>query len=357
MTLVRLLHFAGRAAVFCRPPEQDRMRKVSLSLVLLALAVAGSECPRAMAAARTPSMAVSDPSNPVQIPRQRVNVEQLKPSASFFTQIKQRFSRFRPAWDQDALPMTGNEEILQGKNFLDQVYDSEMSQRMSDKYRDTVSRWERVAEDPTWQATRTQRQRYMDSQRDMAKWAMKEIGKDQLRDYLEARRRSGGGGLFSVVKDMGGGNSSLKRQEAEIARQKAEDKKLSEEERIARVHRRDAVSEEDEEEIPTKLRTKLNFLKARGQLSLQNSIVNATVEGGGSGDKLSLELFREFRKLELQSKARYNVDKSYIAVNVSKRITKEVAVDVSSERWTGAKRGDSGEKAKDSAKVTYSLAF
>ncbi|RZA02308.1 MAG: hypothetical protein EOP11_16815 [Proteobacteria bacterium] len=158
-----------------------------------------------------------------------------------------------------------------------------------------------------------------------------------------------------MVKDFGG--SSLQRQEAEIARQKGEDKKLSEAERIARVHRRDVVDEDAEEEIPTKLRTRLNLSKVRGALMLQNSIANATVEGGSTGDKLLVEISREFKKMELQSRARYNVVQSYLAVNVSKKITKEVAVDLSSERWTGEKRSAGGDKAVDSAKVTYSLVF
>lgn len=331
------------------------MRKASTALLLLTLATTGALSPWASGASREPSMALSDPSRPVQIARRRVDLDQIKPKASFFTQIKQRFARFRPAWDPNALPMTGNEEILHSKSFLEGVYDADMSNRMRDRYRDSVSYYERVAEDPTWTASRAQRQRYQDSQRDMAKWAMKEIGKDQLRDYLEARMRSGSG-VFHVVKDMGAG-SSLERQQAEISRQKSEDSRLSEEERIARVHRRDTVADEDDDVIPTKLRTKLNVLKARGQLTLQNPVAIATVEGGGSGDKLALEISREFKKLEVQSRARYNVVNSYITVNVLKRITKEVAVDLSSERWTGQHRGAAGEKAKDTAKVTYNLAF
>ncbi|RZA08968.1 MAG: hypothetical protein EOP11_03195 [Proteobacteria bacterium] len=330
------------------------MRQASLTIIALALIATGASGGMAFGATRAPSMAISDPSKPVQIPRSRVSVEQLKPSAAFFAQMKQRFSRFRPAWDQNALPLDGNEEALRDTALIDQIYDKEMVNRMRDRYRDSVGNWERVAGNPAMRPTQWQRAQYIESQHDMAKWAVKEIGKDQLRDYIDARLKAGSG-VFNVVKDFSG--TSLQRQEAEIAKQKNEDKKLSEAERIARVHRRDAVEEEEEEEVPTKLRTRLNLAKVRGALMLQNSIANATVEGGNSGDKLLVEVSREFKKLELLSRARYNVVQSYLAVNVSKRITKEVAVDLSSERWTGEKRSAGGDKAIDSAKVTYSLAF
>ncbi|RYZ96662.1 MAG: hypothetical protein EOP11_23155, partial [Proteobacteria bacterium] len=62
--------------------------KAALAIIAVTLIAPGVSGSLAMAASRAPSMAVSDPSHPVQIPRSRVSVEQLKPSAAFFAQMK-----------------------------------------------------------------------------------------------------------------------------------------------------------------------------------------------------------------------------------------------------------------------------
>lgn len=327
------------------------MRKVCLTLVACTLVIPLLAGESAIGSARVPSAALAGPSDPTVIPRNAA--EALKPKATFFSQVKARFSRFRPAWKQNAIPLDGTEDVLRDKSLLDKIYTQDMNRRMRDKYREVVEPYEDMIESPTRPARHADMARYYDGQRDMVRWAMKEIGQGQLKDFLRrADKGSGAMQVITTVREMNGSTDKEREEE-----RKREDKKLTEAERIARAHRRD-YNPKPEEEIPTRLRTRLNVLKGKGALTLQNPIVTAMVEGGaGGGDNLSVELNREFKKLELYSKARYVVDNSVVTFNVQKKITPEISVDLYSERWTGEKRGDSGEKAKDQAKVTYSLAF
>lgn len=255
-----------------------------------------------------------------------------------------QFARFRPVekqynWD-DA------ERILSEKTLNEQVFDKDMSSRMRAQYDGTVAPIERDALRPARWASTWEVERYEQSRKDLANWTMKEVGKDQLKDFLRRSRKN------SAAIDLIAGNTGQ-----EESAPAAAAKPLTEKEKLAAAAAA-VYTPREEPTVPTKLRAKLNVLKAHGQFTFMNPIVSTTVEArAGSGENLAVELNRDFRSLELNSRLRYGVNDSMFTVNVNKQITKEVSLDLNSQRWTGGKTSVAGEKKKETGKLLYSVSF
>lgn len=272
--------------------------------------------------------------------------EQKKPS--LVSRIKSSLARFRPVKKENAYL---NQDSLADRRTIDEVFDEDMSERMEGRYKDTVAPLERTALNPYRRASLWETERYEQSRKDLAYWTLKEVGKDQLKDFERRARRNSG--AFDAVASVAA--SDLK---ADTQKKEDDSRALTEEERIARAHHMDVPAKEEEPSVPTRLKAKLNVIKARGQLTFSNPVVTTMVEGGvGSGENLAVEMNRSFHSLEMNSKVRYGVDESVINFVVNKKITEEVSVDLDSHRWTGSKRGASGEKKRETAKVVYSISF
>jgi hypothetical protein len=260
--------------------------------------------------------------------------------------VTSRFANLRPQprksqWDQA-------EEFLSQKTTNEEIFDEEMSNRMRAQYQGAVLPFENAVNNPTRRASSWEIQRYEQSRKDLANWTMKEVGRAQLKEFIQRSRKNSA--AISAVAATATGTTF----------ESGAPSNLTAEEKIARAHRIDQVQmvEQEEEVIPTRLRAKLNLLKAQGNFTFTNPIVTTSIEArAGSGEKLAVELNRDFRSIEMNSKVRYAVDQSHVRFNVNKKITKEVSVDLNSERWTGSKRGASGEKSNGSAKVLYSVSF
>lgn len=277
---------------------------------------------------------------------QPANKQQKKPS--LISRIKSSLARFRPVAKKNAYL---NQDSLADRRTIDEVFDEDMSDRLQARYNENVAPLERNALNPYRRASFWETERYEQSRKDLAQWTLKEIGKDQLKDFERRARRNSN--AFNAVASVAA--SDLK---VEAGKKEEPQSAMTEEERIARAHHMDAPAQEEEPSIPTRLKAKLNVIKARGQLTFSNPVVTTMVEGGaGSGENLAVEMNREFHSLEMRSKVRYGVDESVINFVVNKKITEEVSVDLDSHRWTGSKRGASGEKKRETAKVVYSISF
>ena len=272
--------------------------------------------------------------------------EQKKPS--FVSRIKSSLARFRPVKKKNAYL---NQDSLADRRTIDEVFDEDMSERLEGRYKDTVAPLERTALNPYRRASFWETERYEQSRKDLAQWTLKEVGKAQLKEFERRARRNSG--AFDAVASVAA--SDLK---ADANKKEDNGRALTEEERIARAHHMDEPAQEEEPSVPTRLKAKLNVIKARGQLTFSNPVVTTMVEGGaGSGENLAVEMNRNFHSLEMNSKVRYGLDESVINFVVNKKITEEVSVDLDSHRWTGSKRGASGEKKRETAKVVYSVSF
>jgi len=329
-------------------------KRIAISLLagaLLAPAFLGGR-DVALEKQRHPASSLEDPLEPGQAPRTYVE----KPAApSLLTRIKNRWRRFRPVkkpidkdWDQA-------EKMLAETTLIERVFDEEISQRMKAQYYGTVAPIERLVENPNRWATRREREIYDQSRKGLAEWTVKEVGKDQLKDLLR-NHRNGNGALSVILATPRVSETEFHQKKfSEFEEEPEVAPKLSEKERLARAH---AYQPPQPAEIPTRLRAKLNVLKRQGAITFMNPVAVAMVEGrADSTDSMAVELNRSFQDLAMSSKVRYGVGDEVLSMNLNKRITREVSLDLYSERWTGDKRGGLGEKSKDIAQMLYSLSF
>ena len=260
---------------------------------------------------------------------------------SLLARWRANFAKFRPtAWDQ-----TKSWAELSRLRFIstsEKIFHPEMNRRMEAQYEGAVSPLEREFANAPRRASMVEIQRYEHSRSEMANWTLKEIGKDQLKDFL--RKRKSESAALGVVAATSGLEDTKKNQADAVAANQ-------------RTLMTTAPTPEQEEEIPTKVKTRLNILKGQGQVTLVNPVVTTMVEAQAGGDALAVEMNRGFNKLKLDSRLRYAVDKSQLVFNVNKKITNEVSLDLNSERWTGSKRSSEGLKGKDTAKLLYSISF
>lgn len=276
------------------------------------------------------------------------HIEKKSEKKSLLRKFREKWARFRPVNKKrsEDREWAQADRILHSKTTIEEIFDKDMSRRLHERYEGSVRPFEQEALSPYHRASNWKMQRYEESRKALAEWTMKEVGRDQLKDFV--RRRRDHSEVLSTVA-TGAGNPA-----------EEESRQITEEERIARAHRidRPVLANEEEEVIPTKLRARLNLLKAQGQFTFVNPVVTTSVEAkAGAGENLAVVLNRDFKELEMNSRLRYGVDQSLVVLNVNKRITNEVSVDLLSERWTGSQRGSVGEKSKDTAKVLYSVSF
>lgn len=334
------------------------MKKNAALAITACLALASlAQGPAALGGTRSPSSALRgspDMGAPQGIAQEgdpmdlaEANRDSEATAAARVRKLKNKFAQLKPKWSSFTLPLTGNEQALQSKATIDDIFDRDMNARMQAEYDGRVAPYMRAVENPTRPPTQVEMMRYMEGQRGMVKWAMKEVGRDQLNDFMRRGDSSSGGMKFlNAAKSLSGSNED------------AATRNLTPREKAEREARMPIAVAKEDAPIPTKLKTRLNLLKARGALTLQNPYVTAMVEGGaGSGENLAVEFNRDFRMLDMYSRVRYGVDESLLSMNLNKRITREISVDLSSEHWTGVKRSDQGEKSRESAKLIYSLGF
>jgi hypothetical protein len=258
----------------------------------------------------------------------------------------QDFARFRPvdrfeiAKDADAL--------LTSKTSIEALYDKEFTKHIQSEYNNRVAYYERVVETPYRKADTWDYSRYNNSRNDLAKWMTREILNDQMKSFFQrGDKASAPMQVLSTMRELSGGNPT-----------EEETNRLTPEQKIARAHRLDLPKVEEEEYIPTRLKTKMNMLKGTGQLRFQNPVVETSLNVSARGDdRVSVDMNKDFKKLTMKSNLRYGVQKRMVQMNVNKKITDEVSLDLSSERYTGGKRGAGGEKSREAAKLTYSLSF
>jgi hypothetical protein len=261
------------------------------------------------------------------------------------------FRSLRPVSREDDVDFDEAERFLSRKSFIDRVYDKDMRRNFREHYNNEVLPFEKTVNDPYRRARVWEREAYDQKRTEMARWSAKEVVNDQLRDLFHgADKDSGAVKAFTAMKEISGGGED-----------RPEEKPLTPEEKIARAHRRDlpVVTQAEEEKVPTKLKTKMNVLRGSGQLVFTNPFVNTSVnlKAGNRDDNIVVEMTRDFRKITLNSHLRYEVDRSLMNFNMNKRITDQISFDMDHLQYTGAKRGDGGEKTTETAKLLYSVGF
>ncbi|MGZ3694917.1 MAG: hypothetical protein ACXWQO_12120 [Bdellovibrionota bacterium] len=278
----------------------------------------------------------------------QVKKKKAKPSAAL---AGSNTFNFRPVDRAEGLNFDEAERVLSRKSFLEEVYDKDMEQNFRDHYRNEVEPYEKTANNPLRRARSWEMKDYDDKRSDMAKWASREIINDQIKEFFRhGDKNAAPMQVMGTLKDLSNGGA-----------EKAEDKPLTPEEKLARAHRQDLpqVTKVEEEKIPTKLKTKLNIMRRTGTLLFTNPIVTTTVnvKSGNRDDNVVVEMNREFHQLTLNSRLRYEVDRSIMNFNLNKKITDRISLDMEHMQWTGSQRSDTGEKKNETAKLLYSVGF
>lgn len=263
----------------------------------------------------------------------------------------QSFRKFRPVEKREEVDFDEAERVLSHKSFIENVYDKEMSRRFHDQYRSEVLPFEQKATNPYRRARSWEMEAYDQKREELAKWGAREVMNDQLKEFLRGGdKNSAPMQVINTMKEVSGGGP-----------EDPAEKKLTPEERAVRAHRMDLpiLTTADEEKIPTKLKTKLNLLRGRGQLAFYNPIVTTTLnlKAGRGDDNFVVEMNRDFRKITLNSSLRYEVDRSLMNFNLNKKITDRISLDMAHRQYTGSKRGERGEKSAETAKLMYSVGF
>lgn len=258
---------------------------------------------------------------------------------------------FRPVDRFESVDFDEAERMLSRKTFIEEVYDEDMQRNFINQYRSEVEPFEKTANNPLRRARSWEMKDYDNKRAEMAKWASREILNDQIKDFFrKGDKNSAPMQVMGTLKDLSNGG-----------KEDPAEQKLTPEEKAARAHRHDLpqVTKAEEEKIPTKFKTKLNVLRRSGTLLFTNPIVTTAInlKAGNRDDNMVVEMNREFTKLTLNSRLKYEVDRSLMNFNLNKRITDRISLDMNHMQFTGSKRGDNGEKRSDTAKLLYSVGF
>lgn len=265
----------------------------------------------------------------------------------FKAKTKRVFSALRPVERKDELPQDPGAVALLSRRTIDDIYTEEMKRSVESQYKGMVAQDEAIASSPYRRARTWELEAYDNKREKMAQWTAKEVLSERIKNLFRgADKDSSAMKVIRTAQTLTGGEEEPVHQ------------KMSEKEKLARAHRKDlSDADQAEEEIPTRLKTRMNLIKANGQINFSNPVVmmSANVDAKAK-DKVSVNLDKDFKKLAMKSNLNYGVNQKVLSFNVNKKITDQISLDMNSQRYTqGA--AENGEKSVESARVTYSLSF
>jgi hypothetical protein len=277
-------------------------------------------------------------------PRKKAN----RRISSYFSDLQAAvFAKFRPVQHEQPIDFNEATALLNSKTINEQIFNKDFSGKMKGEYAGRVKPFEETANDPLWRPRYWETQRYEDSREGLARWTTREVMEDQLKDFFNhGDKDSGAMKALATARSLSGGEE-----------EKPAEPVLTADQKIARAHRTDlpAATPEADEVTPTKLKTKLNVLRQNGSVVFTNPV--ATTELNGNRDDISMNMHRDFKKLSLHSNLAFGMKDECLNLNVNKKITDRVSLDLNHYNYTGSTRGSSGEKTREQAKVNYSLSF
>lgn len=258
------------------------------------------------------------------------------------------FGKLRPVTRDEPVDFDEAATLLKSiKTTNEKIFNKNFESKMRDQYAGRVAPFEKAATDPIWRPEYWKVQRYEDGRRDVARWVTREVVEDQLKDFFNGGDKdSAAMKALATARALSGGEE-----------EKPAEPKLTPQQKIARAHRTDLPPppSDEEEHIPTRLKTKLNVLRQNGSVVFTNPVATTTLSG--NRDDVTLNMNRAFRKISLSSNVGYTMSQECLNVNVSKKVAEHVSLDLDHYSYTGDKRGGSGEKVREQARVNYSVSF
>jgi hypothetical protein len=255
--------------------------------------------------------------------------------------------RFRPVKKSDPVDFEEAGKVL-SQTTLSEIYDEEFRRNMQREYAQRVAPWEDAVNDPFRPAHRLDVERFDQSREDMAKWTAREVLNERVKDLFRRSDRDSSAIRFvQAVKSVtSGGGEELPSK----ARPAASGEASAQTQAQAQSEERPAT--------PIRVRPRLNILKGKGQLLFTNPVATTSLDvQTGAGEAMLLKINRDFQKLQLSSRVEYGIEENKLNLNLDKRITDEVSLNLSSERHTGSTRNAAGKKSNETASLLYRISF
>lgn len=240
-----------------------------------------------------------------------------------------------------------NAALLREKTLNEKIFNKDFTGKMQGEYAGRVKPFENSANDPLWHPHYWETQRYEDGREGLARWTAHEVMEDQLKNFFAgADKNSTAMKAISTARALSGGEE-----------EKPKEKKETPQEAAARAARTDLpkVASKEEESTPTKLKTKMNLLKQNGSVVFTNPV--ATTEMNANKDEVSMNMHRDFRKIQVSSNLAYAIRQGMLNVNVNKKITERVSLDLDHYNYTGDHADGNGYRSREQARVNYSMSF
>jgi hypothetical protein len=258
----------------------------------------------------------------------------------------QVLASLRPVRHDNSINFDEASSLLQNKTLNERIFNKNFTGKMQGEYLGRVKPFEHTANDPLWHPHYWETQRYEDGREGLARWTAHEVMEDQLKDFFAgADKNSSAMKAISTARSLTGGGD-----------EKPVVKKETPEQLAARAARTDLAKPAAQEEvIPVKLRTKLNLLKQNGSVVFTNPV--ATTEMNANKDEVSMNMHRDFRKIQVSSNLAYGVRQGVLNFNVKKKITDRISVDLDHYNYTGEHADGNGYKSREQARVNYSMSF
>ncbi|NUM87622.1 MAG: hypothetical protein HUU37_00320 [Bdellovibrionales bacterium] len=240
------------------------------------------------------------------------------------------------------------EEKVLNETSLDDLYTKDVTNNIRSKYQAEVAPAERSVESPYRRARPWEVDRYNQNREELAKFTTKEVLSQRLKTIFNgADKTSGAMKVAQSVKNV-------------MAADMKEEEQPPKAPKKAPMVSSSASARAEEAPIPTRLKTKFNFVHGRGQVRFTNPIVSTSVNldvSGKAADKVIVNLDKKIKPLDMESSVNYAATKKVVAVNLKKAITKEISADVQSAHQAGDGQFTNGAKSQESVRMTYSVSF
>ena len=242
-------------------------------------------------------------------------------------------------------PLNMEAPIVQ-ENFLERMY-LERPYANSGPAFDRSMRYEFDHDSPFRHETQYDYDRIRTSQNDQLKGWSKHAMREQARDFVgDADQDSAPIRALHMVKGVFGGGDLFHKDEKEAndsrRKRRRNDVSISSEEHARSVREAEVArvyldshdrSVRDDDDIETKLRSRLNVARRMGKVELQNPIMTTGAQVDlRARDKIEVKARRELKALALDTSLSYGLRHKTVAMNVEKKITDEISCELRSTK-------------------------
>lgn len=259
------------------------------------------------------------------------------------------------------------------KSFIQSVYNKNWSNQLRQQYKqmlesDDIDRTHGYN-------SRAESRRYLETNARMANWTRTRILNERIPELLlqNLDHESGFVQFFRAIRKVLGSSSLgaiFERRRPEHLYQsesKAVDTSMmSQKEKIKYYNSLHPVRKK--QEIETRLRAKWNLLKTRGNLRLQNAVLDTQFDVNfqanknlpshlGQEDMMTVRMKRNIELVNVDSQLNYGLTNKIVRVELSKQITEQIAADAFAARATAGMLHTGATTSDNAVRLRYNISF